>query len=74
MSAEQLPESECPDPASHDTFMYCPYCTWQADVPPSIESRALALLDRWRDGWSEESDFPLLAETRALLGEATPDE
>lgn len=75
MSREPIAPDDCPEPFWHETHRYCPVCTWQEpqeEAPPSVLDRALALLDRWQDGYSPAPDieFPLLDETRALLTEA----
>jgi hypothetical protein len=36
--------------------------------------QAVALLERWQDGWSDGSEFPLLDETRAFIRRAAIEE
>jgi hypothetical protein len=62
----------CPEPFWHETHMYCPVCTWQEAQPePELSDldRARDLLLRWCEGWSDESEFPLLQETRDFLAD-----
>ena len=39
---------DCPDPAVHGTFRYCPYCTWtEADDAPPCDAVLGMRDDRW---------------------------
>lgn len=49
--AEQLPPEQCPDPSYHDTFRYCPHCSW-TEPTCAVESAdgLLCSLYRGHDG------------------------